>query len=133
MKTAREAIDIIHDGLDIPLAMHVCGILDNAFKDLTRFNVDILDMEFAGNNVNMGVLEKNASLLGSKKVGFGCVDSSVNEVDDIKDIDELVAKAIEIVGKENLIIDPDCGLRRAPKDVAFEKLKLMNQIKDKYS
>lgn len=58
MKTAREAIDIIHDGLDIPLAMHVCGILDNAFKDLTRFNVDILDMEFAGNNVNMGVLEK---------------------------------------------------------------------------
>jgi len=133
MKTAREAIDIIHDGLEIPLAMHVCGILDNAFKDLTRFKVDILDMEFAGNNVNLGVLEKNASLLGDKKVGFGCVDSSVNEVDDISDIDELVSKAIEIVGKENLLIDPDCGLRRAPKDVAFEKLKLMNEIKDKYS
>lgn len=133
MKTAREAIDIIHEGLEIPLAMHVCGILDNAFKDLTRFNVDILDMEFAGNNVNLGVLEKNASLLGSKKVGFGCVDSSVNEVDDISDIDELVSKAVEIVGKDNLIIDPDCGLRRAPKDVAFKKLKLMNQIKDKYS
>jgi len=133
MKTAREAIDILHDGLEIPLAMHVCGILDNAFKDLTRFNVDILDMEFAGNNVNLGVLEKNASLLGSKKVGFGCVDSSVNEVDDISDIDELVSKAVEIVGKDNLIIDPDCGLRRAPKDVAFKKLKLMNQIKDKYS
>lgn len=133
MKTAREAIDILHEGLEIPLAMHVCGILDNAFKDLTRFNVDILDMEFAGNNVNLGVLEKNASLLGSKKVGFGCVDSSVNEVDDISDIDELVSKAVEIVGKDNLIIDPDCGLRRAPKDVAFKKLKLMNQIKDKYS
>lgn len=133
MKTAREAIDIIHDGLEIPLAMHVCGILDNAFKDLTRFKVDILDMEFAGNNVNLGVLEKNASLLGDKKVGFGCVDSSVNEVDDISDIDKLVSKAIEIVGKENLLIDPDCGLRRAPKDVAFEKLKLMNEIKDKYS
>ena len=26
MKTAREAIDIIHDGLEIPLGMHVCGI-----------------------------------------------------------------------------------------------------------
>ncbi|MBR2558531.1 MAG: methionine synthase, partial [Methanobrevibacter sp.] len=49
------------------------------------------------------------------------------------DIDELVTKAIEIVGKENLLLDPDCGLRRAPKDVAFEKLKLMNQIKDKYN
>ncbi|MDO5859760.1 methionine synthase [Methanobrevibacter sp.] len=133
MKTAREAIDIIHDGLDIPLGMHVCGTLDSAFKDLASFNVDILDMEFAGNDVNLGVLEKNASLLGSKKVGFGCVDSSVNEVDDIGDIDYLVTKAIEIVGKENLLLDPDCGLRRAPKDVAFEKLRLMNEIKDKYS
>lgn len=133
MKTAREAIDIIHDGLDIPLGMHVCGTLDNAFKDLASFNVDILDMEFAGNNINLGVLEKNASLLGNKKVGFGCVDSSVNEVDDIKDIDNLVSKAIEIVGKDNLLLDPDCGLRRAPKEVAFEKLKLMNQIKDKYN
>lgn len=133
MKTAREAIDIIHDGLEIPLGMHVCGILNNAFKDIANFNVDILDMEFAGNNVNLDVLEKNASLLGDKKVGFGCVDSSVNEVDDIKDIENLVLKAIEIVGKDNLILDPDCGLRRAPKDVAFEKLRLMNEIKDKYS
>lgn len=133
MKTAREAISIIKDGLEIPLGMHVCGLLNDAFKDLTTFDIDILDMEFAGNNVNLGVLEENAYLLKDKKVGFGCVDSSVNEVDDISDIDELVSKAIEIVGKDNLILDPDCGLRRAPKDVAFEKLRLMNEIKDKYS
>lgn len=133
MKTAREAIDIIHDGLEVPLGMHVCGILDNAFKDISKFNVDIFDFEFAGNNVNLGVLEKNASLLDDKMIGFGCVDSSVNEVDDISDIDSLVSKAIEIVGKDNLLLDPDCGLRRAPKDVAFEKLRLMNEIKEKYN
>ena len=133
MKTAREAIDILKDGLEIPLGMHVCGILSDAFKDISKFNVNILDFEFAGNNVNLGVLEKNISLISDKKVGFGCVDSSVNTVDDIKDVEELVAKAIEIVGKDNLILDPDCGLRRAPKDVAFEKLRIMNEIKDKYS
>lgn len=133
MKTAREAIDILHDGLEAPLAMHVCGILKDAFKDIAKFNVDILDFEFAGNNVNLGVLEQNASLLSGKKVGFGCVDSSVNEVDDINDIENLVTKAIDIVGKDNLLLDPDCGLRRAPKDVAFKKLQLMNQIKDKYN
>ena len=133
MKTAREAIDIIHDGLDVPLAMHVCGILSDSFKDIAKFNIDILDMEFAGNNINLGVLEENASLLANKKVGFGCVDSSVNTVDNINDIDELVSKAIEIVGKDNLILDPDCGLRRAPEDIAFEKLRLMNEIKNKYS
>lgn len=133
MKTAREAIDIIHDGLEVPLAMHVCGILKDAFADISKFNVEILDFEFAGNSVNLGVLEKNHQLISDKKLGLGCVDSSVNTVDDIADIDDIVKKAIELVGRDNLLLDPDCGLRRAPKDVAFEKLKLMNQIKDKYS
>ena len=45
MKTAREAIDILHDGLDVPLAMHVCGILKDAFRYISRFNVEILDFE----------------------------------------------------------------------------------------
>ncbi|AMD17529.1 methionine synthase [Methanobrevibacter sp. YE315] len=133
MKTAREAIGILKDGLEVPLAMHVCGLLNDAFKDLTTFDIDILDMEFAGNNVNLGVLEQNASLLKNKKVGFGCVDSSVNEVDNVEDVENLVKKAIDIVGKDNLLLDPDCGLRRAPKDVAFEKLRLMNEIRDKYN
>ena len=133
MKVASEAIDILHESLEIPLAMHVCGTLDGVFKDLAKFNVDILDMEFAGNNVNINVLEDNANLIHNKKIGFGCVDSSVNTVDDIDDVDDLVIRAINIVGKENLLLDPDCGLRRAPKEVAFEKLRLMNQIKDKYS
>ena len=133
MRVASEAIDILHENLEIPLAMHVCGTLDGVFKDLAKFNVDILDMEFAGNNVNIDVLEDNANLIHNKKIGFGCVDSSVNTVDDVDDVDDLVVRAINIVGKDNLLLDPDCGLRRAPKDVAFEKLRLMNQIKDKYS
>ncbi len=133
MKTARKAISILKEDLDVPLAMHVCGILKDAFKDIAKFDVDILDFEFAGNNVNLDVLRDNVSLIGNKKIGFGCVDSSVNTVDDVDDVDNLVSQAIEIVGKDNLFLDPDCGLRRAPKDVAFDKLKLMNQIKDKYS
>ena len=132
MKTARDAIDILHDGMEVPLAMHVCGILSDTFMDISKFNVDILDFEFAGNNINLDVLEKNYSLVNNKKIGFGCIDSAVNTVDDKNDVDKLVQKAIEIVGKDNLFLDPDCGLRRAPMDVAFEKLKLMNQIKDKY-
>ena len=133
MKTAREAVDILHEGLEIPLAMHVCGILKDTFKDISRFNVEILDFEFAGNNVNLDILDENSALVANKKIGLGCVDSSVNTVDNTGDVEDIVKKAIDIVGKDNIILDPDCGLRRAPKDVAFEKLKIMNQIKDKYS
>ena len=46
---------------------------------------------------------------------------------------DTASKGVEILGKNNMILDPDCGLRRATKDVAFNKLKLMNSIKDEYS
>ena len=133
MDVAREAIDILHEGLSIPLAMHVCGTIDGAYKDLARFNVEILDFEFAGNNVNIDILENNFDLFKGKKIGFGCIDSSKNEVDSYQTTEELISRGINIVGKKDLLLDPDCGLRRAPMDVAFDKLKLMNDIKDKYS
>ena len=132
MKVAREAIDILHEGLSIPLAMHVCGTLEGAYKDLANFNVDILDFEFAGNNVNLSILEDNIALFHGKKIGFGCIDSSKNEVDSFETTQELISKGVNIVGKDNILLDPDCGLRRAPMDVAFDKLKLMNDIKSKY-
>lgn len=132
MKVAREAIDILHEDLSIPLAMHVCGTLQDAYKDISKFNVEILDFEFAGNNVNLGILEKNISLFKGKKIGFGCIDSSKNEVDSPQETEELISKGIDIIGEDNILLDPDCGLRRAPVDVAFKKLKLMNDIKSHY-
>ena len=132
MKVAREAIGILHDGLSIPLAMHVCGTLEGAYKDIAKFDVDILDFEFAGNNVNLDLLEKNIKLFDGKKIGFGCIDSAKNEVDSKDKTQELISKGVDIIGKDNILLDPDCGLRRAPMDVAFKKLKLMNDIKDSY-
>lgn len=132
MKVAREAIEILHDGLSIPLAMHVCGTLEGAYKEIANFDVDILDFEFAGNNVNLDILEKNIDLFKDKKIGFGCIDSAKNEVDSKDTTEDLISKGIDIVGKDNILLDPDCGLRRAPMDVAFKKLKLMNDIKDEY-
>ena len=132
MKVAREAIDILRDGLSIPLAMHVCGTLEGAYKDLANFNVDILDFEFAGNNVNLGILENNIDLFKGKKIGFGCIDSSKNELDSRDKTEELISKGVDIIGKDNILLDPDCGLRRAPMNIAFDKLKLMNDIKNKY-
>ncbi len=132
MKVAREAIEILHEDLSIPLAMHVCGTLEGAYKDIAKFDVDILDFEFAGNNVNLDLLEKNINLFEGKKIGFGCIDSSKNEVDSKDKTQELISKGVDIIGEDNILLDPDCGLRRAPMDVAFKKLKLMNDIKDSY-
>ena len=132
LKIAKKAIDIVGEDLTVPLAMHVCGNLKNVFEQLANFNVDILDCEFAGNDVNFNVLKDNLFLVNNKKIGFGCLDTSLNEVDSFDKTSELISNGVELLGKDNILLDPDCGLRRAPKDVAFKKLKLMNDIKDKY-
>lgn len=132
MKTAREAIDILHENLNVPLAMHVCGTIDEAYKDLSKFNVEILDFEFAGNNINIDVLKNNFKLFKDKKIGFGCIDSSKNEIDSREFTENLISQGINIIGEKNIILDPDCGLRRASSDIAYSKLKLMNDIKNKY-
>lgn len=133
LKVAKESIAILTDGIEIPMAMHVCGNLNECFKDIAKFPIDILDCEFAGNNVNIGVLEENADLLKGKKLGFGCVDSALNAVDDKEEVKALIQRGIDAVGKEKMILDPDCGLRKVDIPIAMEKLKIISDLAKEFN
>jgi len=127
--TAKKAVEIITRDLSIPTAIHVCGDLTEVFNELLKFNVDIIDCEFTSIPKNMQILE-NLDLKG-KKIGFGCLNNKTDEVESKEEVEELIKKAIDLVGKENLIIDPDCGMRLRSRDAAFAKLKVMvNAVKD---
>lgn len=133
LKVAKESIGILTDGMEIPMAMHVCGTLKDCFKEIARFPIDILDCEFAGNNVNIGVLEENAALLKGKKLGFGCIDSAMNSVDDKDEVRALIQRGIEAFGKENMLLDPDCGLRKVDIPIAREKLTIMSDLAKEFN
>lgn len=128
LKVAKESIGILTDGIEMPMAMHVCGNLDGCFKEIAKFPIDILDCEFAGNNVNIGLLEENSGLLSGKKLGFGCIDSAMNSVDDKEKVKALIERGIAAVGKENMLLDPDCGLRKVDIPIAMEKLRIMSDL-----
>lgn len=125
IKTASEAISIISEDIKIPVAMHVCGDLSEVFEELLDFNVDILDLEFAGDKKNLELLEKHLDKLNGKKIGLGCIDTKLNEVDDFDFVSNIIEKGISLVGKDNLLIDPDCGMKRLDRDIAFSKLELL--------
>ena len=129
IKTAKRAVEIITRDLKVPTAMHVCGNVSNVFEKLLTFHVDILDCEFAGIPVNIDVLElaANKGLIKDKKIGFGCIDTKKKEVEDPKKVSELIKRGVECVGAENIIVDPDCGMRMLPKEAAFSKLKSMTE------
>ena len=129
IKTAKNAVDIITWDLKVPTAMHVCGNVSDVFEKLLTFHVDILDCEFAGIPGNIDVLElaANKGLIKDKKIGFGCINTKKKEVEDPKKVSELIKRGVECVGAENIIVDPDCGMRMLPKEAAFSKLNSMTE------
>lgn len=123
IKTARKALEIIRKNLSIPLAMHVCGDLSGVWDELLKFEVDILDCEFAGQPKNQQILE-NTNLKG-KKLGLGCVDSKTDKIENQEQVAQIIKKGLEYFGEENIIADPDCGMRLRSREAAFSKLKVM--------
>lgn len=125
IKTARTAIKILTEDLEVPVSMHVCGDVGEILKDILNFPVQVIDCEFAGVPSNIDSLEQNYS--GSKKIGFGCINTKTEKLEEPDQILNLIKRGINIVGEENMMVDPDCGMRMLPRDVAFNKLKNMEE------
>jgi len=123
INVAKKAVKIIADDLSVPVSLHVCGDVANIFDKLLTFDVDILDCEFAGIPGNINALE-NANLRG-KKIGFGCLDTKTDRVETKEEVENIIKRGIDLIGAENIIADPDCGMRMRSRDSAFSKLKVM--------
>jgi 5-methyltetrahydropteroyltriglutamate--homocysteine methyltransferase len=123
LKTARKALDIITGNINVPVAMHVCGEVTDIWDELLKFKIDIIDCEFAGQKKNLQILE-NTDLKG-KKLGLGCIDSKTDEIEKKDQIAFIINKVIDNLGKDNIMADPDCGMRLRSREAAFSKLKVM--------
>ncbi|HML04134.1 MAG TPA: methionine synthase, partial [Methanobacterium sp.] len=129
VKIAKKAVGIITKDLSVPKAVHVCGDVTDVFNEILKFDVDVLDFEFAGIPQNMDLLE-NIDLNG-KKIGFGCLDTKTDKIESKEEVEELIKKGIDLIGAENMLADPDCGMRLRSRDAAFSKLKSMtNAVKN---
>jgi 5-methyltetrahydropteroyltriglutamate--homocysteine methyltransferase len=107
----------------IPVSLHVCGSLAGIIDDLIAMPVDILDFEFARSPENLDICRHFD--FGDKMIGFGCVDSSRSEIDTVGQIRERIEKGLAVYPPEQLLIDPDCGLRMLDRATAGEKLRRM--------
>ncbi|NVO66706.1 methionine synthase [Methanofollis tationis] len=119
----RQAVNMIASVLRIPSCMHVCGNIGEAIDDILKTQVSVLDFEFSENPENLEVLSEKD--LKGRLIGYGCVASADPGVESVETIEKRIRKGVEIFGAENMLIDPDCGLRMLERDVAFGKLSNM--------
>ena len=119
----KQAVEQIAAGLHTPVCMHVCGNLGNVIDELLKFNVNVLDFEFANNPDNLDLLSRRD--LGGKMIGYGCVDSSTDRIEGTAEIRKRIEKGVAIFDPKVMLIDPDCGMRMRTREVAYAKLKYM--------
>ena len=122
----KEALEIIFKGVNAKRIVHICfGRLERILPYILDYPVDQFDLEFKNSNFRLLPFLKEYGF--DKELGYGVIDvhslqvESVNEI--VKDIEKLMK--LDIIGPEKVYIDPDCGLKRLPREIARAKLKNM--------
>ncbi|OYT39996.1 MAG: methionine synthase, partial [Candidatus Altiarchaeales archaeon ex4484_43] len=103
---------------------HICyGDYSKIYPQVLEFPVDQLDFELA--NKNFRDIEIFKEYEFTKDIGFGCVDVHTKRVEPVDEIKGNIKKAFDLVEPERVYVDPDCGLKLLPSEIAFMKLKNM--------
>ncbi len=138
IKTINKAISGIK-GLS---SIHVCGRISPYLRDLLlKTKVKILDHEFSTNQENFKIFEKKHFQETDKFLAMGTVKSKFAPIlnKDIEDyvekvdfLKKFIKKGIDLYGKDNLIIKPDCGFyplkvfgEKDGYEIAINKVKNM--------
>ncbi len=131
---AIRAINAMVDGVPARVSLHICygnrygkpsfeGSYRYLFPGVLDAKVHAVSLEFARRG------EEDLQLFREYNVpfslGFGVVDVKTQEVESPALIADRIRRALEIVPVERLVVNPDCGLVRLPREVAFNKLSAM--------
>src|SRR5918992_1477907 len=134
VELAVEAVNIVTDGVAATWALHVCygnryarplweGHYDFLFPAVQAAKVDQLVLEFARRGLDD--LRLFRAYEWDRSLGLGVVDVKSAEVETPELIARRIRRALEYVPAERLVINPDCGLRHLPAEVARAKLRAM--------
>lgn len=131
----RKAIEIITSQLRVPVSLHVCGELIDVIDEILKIPVAMYDFEFSASQENLEIVSSKD--LKGRLLGFGCIDTTDPAVESVSTIEKRLEEGIRIFATEQMVIDPDCGMRMLTRESAFAKLQHMveatRKMRIKYS
>ncbi len=111
----QEMLQAIH----VPVVLHVCGDSFSIFKDLTRFNVDVISLDFTYNDK---LLDEVSSRSFDQTIGLGCTSTGNPIVESVRTIANLIQRVSRKVGQEKIhFVHLACGERSLPRESAYQK------------
>ena len=124
-----EAFNESTQNLNCKLSVHICYSDYQALYPhiLELRNCSQLALEFANRDNSKHDAYDQLRLLkdygDDREIGLGVVDVHVNLIEDPKIVMERTVHAAKIIDPSKIYLNPDCGLRTRPWDVAYAKLR----------
>jgi len=134
VELAVEAVNIVTENIDATWALHVCygnryarpsweGHYDFLFPAVKAARVDQVVLEFARKGLDdLRLIRQHG---WDKWLGFGVIDVKTTQVETPELVADRIRRALEYLPADRLMINPDCGLRHLPPEVARRKLRAM--------
>jgi len=123
---AKEALKILFSGVDAKKIVHICfGRVEDILPYILDFPIDHFDLEFKNSNFRLLPYLKEYGY--NKELGYGVIDVHSTQVESVEEILADIERLMKlgILSPEKIYVDPDCGLKRLPRDIAKAKLKNM--------
>jgi 5-methyltetrahydropteroyltriglutamate--homocysteine methyltransferase len=120
---AIEAMHHATDGLNAYFVTHACyGAFEYIYPGMLELAVDNFDLELSNNDLSLLEIFRGSPF--TKDISFGVVDVHSHKIEDIPSVRRRVELALTILPKENIWVDPDCGLKTRTVDEAIDKLRV---------
>lgn len=118
---AIEAMQSVTEGLPAYFISHACyGAFENIYPEMLKLPIDNFDLEMSNSNLDLLDLFKRIPF--TKDLSFGVVDVHSHVIEDLDTVCARVQQGLEVVSKDALWIDPDCGLKTRTVEEAIAKL-----------
>jgi 5-methyltetrahydropteroyltriglutamate--homocysteine methyltransferase len=120
---AIEAMRIVTEGLNAYFLTHICyGAFENIYPQMLKFPVDNFDLEMSNSGLDMLELFKKDPY--TKDISFGVVDVHSHVIEEEPVVEQRLRAALAVIPRENVWVDPDCGLKTRSVEEAIAKMKV---------
>lgn len=123
---AIESMRIVTSGLPAYFITHICyGAFEFIYPEMLRIPVDNFDLEMSNSGLDMLDLFRKDPY--TKDISFGVVDVHNHRIEEESVVQQRLREALAVIPKENIWVDPDCGLKTRTVDEAIAKMKVVVQ------
>lgn len=121
---AREALEIVTDGVGAYTVSHICyGDVPKIYPAMLSLAVNQLDL--ALKNEEFALLETFKSPRFTKDIGLGVVDAHSHRVESVEEIADGIRRTLQVIPAKQVFISPDCGLKTRAVEETVGKLRNM--------